>query len=274
MQKAVTAEAEVILRGMPLGGGEQADISGLTARVTGEYPFAGEAARPAVQTVSFLKTLVEERGAEEEAPAVWDDPAGEADAADAATREAQIEAARQRGLATHRVLELLDFAQCDSDTRLQEQVAALVTAKLLSEAERDRADWRGIKWFLWHSTTGTRIIRAAREAAAGEVMLRREIPFAWIGTVEKRPELAEDMPTIRGVIDVLLVNKPVKTAEIVDYKTDSARLWQTRVDDYRRQMRYYMAAAGDVLGMKVERATLVFLAAQEEVVVEAKSGAA
>jgi ATP-dependent exoDNAse (exonuclease V) beta subunit len=79
--------------------------------------------------------------------------------------------------------------------------------------------------------------------------------------------LPEDLSTIRGVIDVLLVDPASKSGEIIDYKTDSARLWEGRVDDYRRQMRYYMAAAGDILGFPIQTATLVFLAARQEVVV-------
>ena len=82
------------------------------------------------------------------------------------------------------------------------------------------------------------------------------------------PALA-DLPTIRGVIDLLVVYREgsLPVAEIVDYKTDSKFLWEKRVEDYRRQMEYYLAAASDILGYTVEKATLVFLGAQVEVVV-------
>ena len=87
---------------------------------------------------------------------------------------------------------------------------------------------------------------------------------------------AADWPTIRGVIDLLLVERGGgrggggggAAAEVVDYKTDSAFLWKSRLEDYRRQMRYYMVAAGEILGFPAEKATLVFLAAREEVVVQ------
>jgi ATP-dependent helicase/nuclease subunit A len=268
-QATLSPDAQAVLAAQPLGG-DTAGLESLIARVAGNYQFAAQAARPAVQTVSFLKTLAGQREVDEPEPAgMFDDPALDAEpASDAAVRETQIEAARLRGLATHRVLELLDLAHCASEAQLNEQVASLIAAKQLTDAERDRADWRGIKWFLWHSQSGARVLHAARAAAGGSTILRREIPFAWIGTIDPRPDIAEDIPTIRGVIDVLLVDRPQSRAEIIDYKTDSARLWQSRVNDYRRQMRYYMAAAGDILGMKVPRATLVFLAAKVEIVVE------
>ncbi len=66
---------------------------------------------------------------------------------------------------------------------------------------------------------------------------------------------------------MLLANPAARTAEILDYKTDSARSWESRLDDYRRQMAYYLSAASDILGFPVARATLVFLAPHREIVV-------
>ncbi len=274
--RAPSADAARILAGLPLSDApDESHIAALVQRVTGTYSFEKLAQRPAVQTVSFLKTLAEDRDAAEEAVPIsgvheeWD-----ADArADDATRPAQADAARLRGLATHRVLELLDLANCGTPQELDEQLAGLLKANLLTQPEADRADWPGIRWFLWHSATGARLAAAAREAAGSArstQQLRRELPFAWIGTLDSSPDDAQDLPTIRGVIDVLLVDLAGKRAEIVDYKTDSARLWESRVEDYRRQMHYYMAAASDILRFKVEKATLVFLAAQREI--EVSSG--
>jgi ATP-dependent exoDNAse (exonuclease V) beta subunit len=66
---------------------------------------------------------------------------------------------------------------------------------------------------------------------------------------------------------LLLVDVAGRRGEIVDYKTDAVRRWEGRVEDYQRQMRYYLAAASEILGFGVERATLVFLSARREIVV-------
>jgi ATP-dependent helicase/nuclease subunit A len=269
-ETAPAGDAVRLMEGQPLEvGGAGEEIAALVERVTQRYGFESEAARPAVQTVSFLKTLTDQAAEEGAVLPEALEPLAELSADHAAIDE-QIEAARLRGLATHRILELVDFARCDSEARLQEQVAALVEQKQLTAEEARRADWEGIRWFLWHSRAGARVASAAR--AGGRQLLRRELPFAWVGGGKSDGEgdpapLPEDLSTIRGVIDVLLVDPASKSGEIIDYKTDSARLWEGRVDDYRRQMRYYMAAAGDILGFPIQTATLVFLAARQEVVV-------
>ena len=68
-------------------------------------------------------------------------------------------------------------------------------------------------------------------------------------------------------MDVLLVEPAARRAEILDYKTDGAKVWESRLADYRRQMEYYLAAASDILGFPVEKAMLVFLAARREITV-------
>jgi ATP-dependent exoDNAse (exonuclease V) beta subunit len=73
-----------------------------------------------------------------------------------------------------------------------------------------------------------------------------------------------DWPTIRGVIDVLLVDRAKREAEILDYKTDSTQTWEKNAEGYREQMRYYLRAASDILGFAVKRATLVFVAPKQE----------
>jgi ATP-dependent exoDNAse (exonuclease V) beta subunit len=64
----------------------------------------------------------------------------------------------------------------------------------------------------------------------------------------------------------LLVAHPgERRAEIVDYKTDSAFTWERNLGEYERQMGYYLRAASEILGYRVERATLLFLGARREV---------
>ncbi|MCL2648793.1 MAG: PD-(D/E)XK nuclease family protein, partial [Phycisphaerales bacterium] len=121
-------------------------------------------------------------------------------------------------------------------------------------------------WFL-----SPPIAARLRTAAADPAFtLRRETPFT--GATPLAPPLnfplnsplnsspnPADWPTIRGVIDLLLVNRVARIAEIIDYKTDSLATWQQNAPTYRRQMFYYLRAASQILAFPVSRATLIYL---------------
>ncbi len=168
-----------------------------------------------------------------------------------------------RGFATHGVLELLDFAACAKEGEGGRQVAGMVAGKKISAEEAGRADVGGIEWFVLKSEVGRRVVRGVRESKG--LIVRRELAFTWAAPVEAGDGASEaaDWPTIRGTVDLLMVDREKKVAEIVDYKTDSARTWEGNVAGYEVQMGYYLRAATDILGFGVERATLVFLAARE-----------
>ncbi len=171
-----------------------------------------------------------------------------------------------RGIATHRILELLDFVRCSTGGEIVEQIARLVENKRVPAEEAAAADVAGITWFLTESEAGGRVIEAARRRAGGEagVHVRREIAFTWSAPVTEaeRQGDAADWPTIRGTIDLLVVDAVGKRAEIIDYKTDSVGTWEGNLPSYERQMGYYLRAASDILGFGVERAAVVFLAAR------------
>ncbi len=237
-------------------------------RVRGIYPHAAAATRAAVQTVSFLKTLRETQSPDAEAAPVvapeFESLALAGDRAGLPRDSAAAENARLRGTATHRVLELLNIGACDSAAAVTAQVDLLVQSHRLSSGERDQADLAGIQWLLLESQSGRRLRAAAH--GSSNIILRREIPFTWTGPITDDSASADpaDWPTVRGVIDALLVNPEAASAEIFDYKTDGTFLWQSRLEDYRRQMRYYLRAASEILGFPVSRATLLFLSAKTE----------
>src|SRR5207302_1789819 len=90
------------------------------------------------------------------------------------------ERARQRGIATHRVLELLDLMKCDSSAGVQGEIQRLVESGMLMAEECERADIAGIAWALVESKAGRRLVRAAKagqSAAKGAMQIRRELPF-------------------------------------------------------------------------------------------------
>ncbi|MGN6368371.1 MAG: helicase-exonuclease AddAB subunit AddA [Phycisphaerae bacterium] len=253
---AVGLEQDKLLRrlmaGEPLPATRDADEPrDLVARVTGTYAHHELANQPAVFTVSELRSLGEEA----------DDvrPRGLLQGLTLAAEESRL-----RGVATHRVLELLDFSACRSREDLARFLEALTAKKRLTADDAKRADIDGILWVL---TTPPlqRVILAAGDAHA---RIRREIPFAWSAPLPTSsapsPDPA-DWPTIRGTIDLLLVHAREQSAEILDYKTDSPFTWQKNLPEYQRQMQYYLRAASDILGFRVARATLLFLAPKQAV---------
>jgi ATP-dependent helicase/nuclease subunit A len=286
---------ERIVQGKPLeenreGSEPRGEVARVLERVTGRYAHAAAAQEPAVRTVTFLKTIEatgpHEEAAEapmpeleelaslqmpDEADLAMAEPAkkpkrGALPAAGAGTGG---ERARLRGVATHRVLELLDLARCDSAAAIDAQLGKLAEDGTLAVDERERADVAGVHWALLESAAGRRLVRAAQAGAknlrAGP-QVRRELPFTWAAPLHPGDgEDPADWPTIRGVIDALVVDPVGRTAEVFDYKTDSAFLVDERLEDYTRQMRYYLRAASEILGFEVEKATLLFLAAQREV---------
>ncbi len=222
----------------------------LIARVTGRYAHQALADEAAVFTVSELRKIAEDE--EEVRPRSL--VRGAAPGA---------EESRLRGIATHRVLELLDFAACQDSSGLEQQIEGLVAKKLLSEEDAERADVEGIRWVL-ATAAGGRVVGATKDKNA---RVRREIGFAWSAPVAGAEGSGDpaDWPTIRGTIDLLVAYPGEKRAEIVDYKTDSVVTWRGNLAEYERQMGYYLRAASEILGFRVERATLLFLSAKEAV---------
>jgi len=248
----------------------------LLARVMATYPNAALTRQPAVQTVTFLKSQSPQMAEPEEAPPVLAESLAEV-SVDTADREARQEAARLRGIATHRILELLDFTDCATPGAIDAQIEAFLQSGKLDPDQAGAADRTGIAWFLTASAAGRRLRDAAGRIAAGDrtLTILRELPFTWTGSLQvenqkSKIENLSDAPTIRGVIDLLLIERvpdAPPTAEILDYKTDSTFTWQQNQEAYRRQMHYYLQSAGDILRFPVSKATLIFLSPKAEIVV-------
>ena len=158
-------------------------------------------------------------------------------------------------------------------TVLSLDLTGLITqaARHLTADEAALADVAGILWLVNESPAGRRLAAAEAPHAAGDNTLdiRREIAFAWVSPapLETSPgDTADpaDWPTIRGVIDVLLVNRRTREAEILDYKTDALFTWEKNAAGYAEQRRYYLAPASDILGFAVSKATLLFLTPRRE----------
>ncbi len=258
---AITENAlrHALLAGKPLPPNTAVDapdeaVARMIERVTGVYAQEDLSKTPAVRTVSELKRLGEE---DDDAIPILPKimigtPRSATDGAPDALR---------RGIATHRLMELLDFSQCTDPPAVAAQVAALIHRGTLPPEEAAHADIPGITWLLTETDVGKRILAAPSRGT----LVRREIPFTWVAPINPNDPTHNpaDWPTIRGTLDLLLVNPHTHTAEIIDYKTDSPFTWQSHLPEYERQMAYYLRAASEILGFPLERATLAFLSPKQ-----------
>ncbi len=247
-------------------------VQALIARLTSTYAWQPLTMLPAVTRVTKLKSHL--AAAEDESPAAElitaEHPPGVPLPATADSP------AIQRGIATHRFLQLLDFTQPLDLAGIDQQLAALVNRRLLSTQDADLIDLAGVAW-IFHTPIGrqiTALATAPRNAdQPGSSRIYRELPFLWsmephllAGSPDNCTAIgtnAADRVLVRGVIDLLLVT-PTEL-HLVDYKTDVASLIQARMPMYTRQLRYYAQAVSAILGRPVTHATLLFLFAQTAV---------
>ena len=162
------------------------------ARINANYPHSALTRQPAVQTVTFLKAQTPQLAEPEEAPPVLAETLTQAESpGPPAERDARREAARLRGIATHRILELLDFANCDTRSAVDAQIDAFLRSGKLETAQADTARSRATsrRKFLTTSAAGKRLRNAARRIAAGDrsLTILRELPFTMDPPRSARP---------------------------------------------------------------------------------------
>jgi len=287
-------------------------IQALGARLEGRYAYTALTELPALFTVSGLKAR-EQLATEPEAPAAA--PLPEALPVETLTQPAWLvetipgappsaipsalptDPYAARGIATHRVLQLLNFAALQRPEDVGRQIDLMVARHELPAADAALVNRDDLAWFLFAQRLGQelRTIAETQYGAVPEVpapadweaqtraaghqaqlldparpQLLRELPFTYAldpGTLLRAtpaaravPVAAADRPQVRGIIDLLLVTPT--GGRIIDYKTDHPGAVADRLAMYQRQMRYYMEAATAILQRPVARATLVFLAAR------------
>ena len=155
----------------------------------------------------------------------------------------------ERGTATHRVLQHLDFRRPCDLADVAGQIAKLVERRSLSAAEAGAVDREAIVWF-----AGSSVGRLLREHAG---RLRREIPVYF--TLDGPEADPGDRKMIRGRLDLLL---PLDDGHIiVDYKTDAVdgASAVARGEEYRKQMDLYRQAIRRITRQSVREIHLVFL---------------
>ncbi len=252
------ARLEALPDGEPFG--PQPAAQAVLARCSWEYPHLELAALPARVSAGELKRRWNAAPDPEERPVPV--PAER----DAWTLPAFLEpplrrreASVARGLATHRLLEMLDPARpCDRDD-LQAQLDALVAGGAMSRREADDVALDDVAWF-WQTELG-RMIRG------GAWRVEREVPF--VGRVPPgcidpaaRPVDPGDMLLARGIVDLLLTDG--RSAIIVDFKTDRVGKGEVpaRSRAYAPQLDLYARTMSAIHRVPVIRRCLVFLHAR------------
>lgn len=271
--------SEVVGQGLPEGeasGGRAANlrraVAGLAPLPEGEPVNSGDAAREVLTRVEYLYPHL----AASSVPAVT--AASElkrafGDAADAhetrvgttappspAESGAGADAARRRGIATHRLLQHLEFPRALREGP-DPQVAELIARRVLSAEDADLIEVEAVAWFL-----GTPL--ALRLASPGAI-LHRELAFIELGPAGPAGSVeggivnaAEDRVLVRGIVDLALEED--EAIELVDYKTDrvAAEAVPRRATEYAPQVSSYARAMAKVFRKPVTACHLVFLSAR------------
>jgi len=176
----------------------------------------------------------------------------------------QSGAAALRGLATHRVLQHLDFTRATDAAGVASELHRLAETGLLSAHERSAVDEEGIAWFV----TTPLAERIRRSGSA----YRREFKYVAAEACEAVDPTAGPLPDdrvlVRGIVDGVLAGEDA--LEVVDFKTDvvDARGVPRHAALYRGQVEFYARALQRLWQMPVGHVWLVFLHARAIVDVE------
>lgn len=166
-----------------------------------------------------------------------------------------------RGNAYHRIMELLDFANCEEVWTVMEHMKALVAEKTLEKDYFNLIRKDKLGKFL-QSDLADRMKKAyARKK------LYREQPFV-LGLAANRVEEnfpEEEKVLIQGIIDAYFEEDG--EIVLVDYKTDAIREPEELINRYEAQMDYYKEALEKLTGRKVKERILYSFALNEEITI-------
>ena len=158
----------------------------------------------------------------------------------------------EKGIATHLVLQTMDFAKGGSRTEIEEEVQRLCTQGFLSRREAEAVDVAAVAK-LFASELGRRM------RSCPQVL--REFKFSLLCDAEEiYGTAAGEQLLLQGVVDCCL-DEPDGLV-IIDYKTDRVRTAQEieeRGKRYRGQILSYARAMERIHGKKVKQCLLYFI---------------
>ena len=166
--------------------------------------------------------------------------------------------AAERGVATHLVLQYMDFAKGRSRDGIKDEIARLCALRYLSPKEAEAVNVSAIER-LFRSPLGKRMLAAQNPL--------REFRFSLLLDAEKLYPGAEgEELLLQGVVDCCLEEDGALV--IIDYKTDNVRNEEEiagRAELYRGQLQAYAEALSRIFQKPVKEGLLFFLTPGREV---------
>ena len=253
------AAAPVRAADAPVEGSDEGIIAELERKLSFEYPYADAVHLPSKVTATELKGR---DTADEDAQSVAPKPAPSFRTPDFGKVNRPATGA-ERGVATHLVLQYMDFSKTGSITEIDREIARLEEEKFITSREAEAVDAEAIDG-LFRSTLGRRMLAAKN--------MRREFKFSLlVGADEVFGAAAGEQVLLQGVVDCCIEEDGELV--IIDYKTDRVRgaAVERRAETYAGQLRAYAAAMECITGKTVRECALYFLAAGRTVTVPLKT---
>lgn len=164
----------------------------------------------------------------------------------------------ERGVATHLVLQYMDFSKSGDIEAVRGEIQRLRAARFLSDREADAVDAEAIVR-LFASSIGRRMLCATH--------MEREFKFSLLCPAEQLYGRAKgEELLLQGVVDCFIEEEDGLV--IIDYKTDylkNAAEARERAGAYIPQVSAYARALGRICGKKVKECVLYFLSVGTEV---------
>ena len=161
------------------------------------------------------------------------------------------ETGAERGIIAHKILENLDFDLVSEEFEFANQVKKLVKTKIISSEDVNKINLDRLK-----KAVMSFICRVKGKT------LYREQPFLAKIDSEKVLNRSGDKILVQGVIDLLAISED--GAEIIDYKYSSLGVDLLK-EKYYSQLELYALAVEEVLGLKVNKKTLVNVLSGESI---------
>ena len=166
--------------------------------------------------------------------------------------------AAEKGVATHLVLQYMDFAKATSRAGIKSEIERLCAARFLSQRESEAVNVAAIER-LFRSELGRRMLRAEKPLREFRFSLLLDAGSLYPGT-------EGEQLLLQGVVDCCLEEDGKLV--IIDYKTDNVRddtQIAARAELYRGQLMAYAEALTRIFGKPVKEGVLFFLAPGREV---------
>ena len=172
--------------------------------------------------------------------------------------------AAERGVATHLVLQYMDFSKGRSLDGIRSEIDHLRAARFISVREAEAVNARAIER-LFASSLGKRMLAAEKPMREFRFSLLMDADKLY-GDAAKGEELL-----LQGVVDCCIEEDGELV--IIDYKTDYVKTDEdiaSRAELYRGQLMAYAEALHRICGKPVKECVLYFLSAARAVTVYKK----